>query len=114
MDRCLIVAAGRIVGELSGAQLTEEALLSAVHDTGTEGCFGGGVARTVGGRLGSDSVPAADDPVGSDSAPAPDARADVTPTRGPDARADGVATRGPDARSDTAAPAVTAPAEGEA
>ncbi|MDH6447624.1 MULTISPECIES: ATP-binding cassette domain-containing protein [unclassified Streptomyces] len=34
-DRCLIVAAGRIVGELTGAELTEEALLSAVHDTGT-------------------------------------------------------------------------------
>ncbi|MDF2265257.1 sugar ABC transporter ATP-binding protein [Streptomyces coacervatus] len=31
-DRCLIVAAGRIVGELSGAELTEAALLSAVHD----------------------------------------------------------------------------------
>jgi ABC-type sugar transport system ATPase subunit len=32
-DRCLIVARGRIVGELSGAELTEQALLSAVHDT---------------------------------------------------------------------------------
>ncbi|POX45697.1 sugar ABC transporter ATP-binding protein [Streptomyces sp. Ru72] len=32
-DRCLIVAGGRIVGELSGADLTEQALLSAVHDT---------------------------------------------------------------------------------
>ncbi|MFI7013958.1 sugar ABC transporter ATP-binding protein [Streptomyces sp. NPDC050164] len=31
-DRCLIVARGRIVGELSGAGLTEQALLSAVHD----------------------------------------------------------------------------------
>ncbi|MFF3378788.1 sugar ABC transporter ATP-binding protein [Streptomyces sp. NPDC002680] len=31
-DRCLVVAGGRIVGELSGAELTEEALLSAVHD----------------------------------------------------------------------------------
>jgi ABC-type sugar transport system ATPase subunit len=31
-DRCLIVARGRIVGELSGAELTEQALLSAVHD----------------------------------------------------------------------------------
>ncbi len=31
-DRCLVVARGRIVGELSGAELTEEALLSAVHD----------------------------------------------------------------------------------
>ncbi|QWB21174.1 MULTISPECIES: sugar ABC transporter ATP-binding protein [Streptomyces] len=30
-DRCLIVARGRIVGELSGAELTEQALLSAVH-----------------------------------------------------------------------------------
>jgi len=30
--RCLIVARGRIVGELSGPQLTESALLSAVHD----------------------------------------------------------------------------------
>ncbi|MFC8660917.1 sugar ABC transporter ATP-binding protein [Streptomyces sp. NPDC057199] len=30
--RCLIVSAGRIVGELSGAELTEAALLSAVHD----------------------------------------------------------------------------------
>nr|WP_112474476.1 sugar ABC transporter ATP-binding protein [Streptomyces sp. ST1020] len=30
-DRCLIVADGRIVGELSGAELTEAALLSAVH-----------------------------------------------------------------------------------
>ncbi|NEA98871.1 sugar ABC transporter ATP-binding protein [Streptomyces sp. SID13726] len=35
-DRCLIVAAGRIVGELSGAELTEERLLSAVHDTGSD------------------------------------------------------------------------------
>jgi ABC-type sugar transport system ATPase subunit len=32
-DRCLIVAGGRIVGELSGTGLTEQALLSAVHDT---------------------------------------------------------------------------------
>ena len=30
--RCLIVSAGRIVGELNGAELTETALLSAVHD----------------------------------------------------------------------------------
>ncbi|GGV57068.1 sugar ABC transporter ATP-binding protein [Streptomyces massasporeus] len=30
-DRCLIVARGRIVGELSGTELTEQALLSAVH-----------------------------------------------------------------------------------
>jgi ribose transport system ATP-binding protein len=32
-DRCLIVAGGRIVGELAGAGLTEQALLAAVHDT---------------------------------------------------------------------------------
>ncbi|WP_232108326.1 sugar ABC transporter ATP-binding protein [Streptomyces gossypiisoli] len=32
-DRCLIVAGGQVVGELSGAGLTEQALLSAVHDT---------------------------------------------------------------------------------
>jgi ABC-type sugar transport system ATPase subunit len=31
-DRCLIVAQGRIAGELSGAELTEQALLSSVHD----------------------------------------------------------------------------------
>jgi ribose transport system ATP-binding protein len=31
-DRCLVVARGRVVGELSGTELTEEALLSAVHD----------------------------------------------------------------------------------
>jgi ribose transport system ATP-binding protein len=31
-DRCLIVAGGRIVGELSGPDLTEQALLSAVHE----------------------------------------------------------------------------------
>ncbi|MFE7278590.1 sugar ABC transporter ATP-binding protein [Streptomyces sp. NPDC057623] len=31
-DRCLIVARGRVVGELSGTELTEQALLSAVHD----------------------------------------------------------------------------------
>ncbi|MER6137944.1 sugar ABC transporter ATP-binding protein [Streptomyces sp. NPDC001815] len=31
--RCLIVSRGRVVGELTGAELTEEALLSAVHDT---------------------------------------------------------------------------------
>ena len=31
-DRCLILARGRIVGELSGTGLTEQALLSAVHD----------------------------------------------------------------------------------
>ncbi|MFF7952929.1 sugar ABC transporter ATP-binding protein [Streptomyces griseorubiginosus] len=30
-DRCLIVAEGRIAGELSGPELTEEALLSAIH-----------------------------------------------------------------------------------
>ncbi|MFE9642854.1 sugar ABC transporter ATP-binding protein [Streptomyces sp. NPDC006365] len=30
--RCLIVSAGRIVGELGGSELTEAALLSAVHD----------------------------------------------------------------------------------
>ncbi|QOV34151.1 sugar ABC transporter ATP-binding protein [Streptomyces ferrugineus] len=35
-DRCLIVAGGRIIGELCGADLTEEALLSAVHDTGPD------------------------------------------------------------------------------
>jgi ribose transport system ATP-binding protein len=33
--RCLTVSRGRIVGELSGAELTEAALLSAVHDTAT-------------------------------------------------------------------------------
>ncbi|MGW0841931.1 ATP-binding cassette domain-containing protein [Streptomyces sp. NPDC002787] len=32
--RCLIVDRGRIVGELSGPALTEEALLAAVHDAG--------------------------------------------------------------------------------
>lgn len=31
-DRCLIVAGGRVVGELSGPDLTEQALLSAVHE----------------------------------------------------------------------------------
>jgi ABC-type sugar transport system ATPase subunit len=35
-DRCLIVAEGRIVAELSGAELTEEALLSAIHDPGAD------------------------------------------------------------------------------
>ncbi|WP_241266790.1 sugar ABC transporter ATP-binding protein [Streptomyces scabichelini] len=35
--RCLIVARGRVIGELAGAQLTEAALLSAVHDTPAEG-----------------------------------------------------------------------------
>ncbi|GAP45664.1 sugar ABC transporter ATP-binding protein [Streptomyces azureus] len=35
-DRCLIVARGRIVGELSGTGLTEQALLSAVHDADTD------------------------------------------------------------------------------
>ncbi|MEV5104556.1 sugar ABC transporter ATP-binding protein [Streptomyces massasporeus] len=35
-DRCLIVARGRIVGELSGTELTEQALLSAVHDPLTD------------------------------------------------------------------------------
>ncbi|BBC38865.1 ABC transporter ATP-binding protein [Streptomyces graminofaciens] len=33
--RCLVVDRGRIIAELSGAELTEEALLSAVHDAGT-------------------------------------------------------------------------------
>ncbi|WP_416974838.1 sugar ABC transporter ATP-binding protein [Streptomyces sp. 4F14] len=33
-DRCLIVAAGRVVNELSGTGLTEQALLSAVHHAG--------------------------------------------------------------------------------
>ncbi|MFG2943314.1 sugar ABC transporter ATP-binding protein [Streptomyces sp. NPDC048282] len=32
--RCLVVAGGRVVGELSGAGLTEEALLSVIHDGG--------------------------------------------------------------------------------
>ncbi|GGN12179.1 sugar ABC transporter ATP-binding protein [Streptomyces fuscichromogenes] len=36
-DRCLIVAGGRVVGELSGASLTEQALLSAVHDRAVSG-----------------------------------------------------------------------------
>lgn len=31
-DRCLIVSAGRITGELTGPELTESALLSAAHD----------------------------------------------------------------------------------
>ncbi|MEV0226278.1 sugar ABC transporter ATP-binding protein [Streptomyces sp. NPDC050704] len=31
--RCLVVAGGRVVGELAGAELTEEALLSAVHES---------------------------------------------------------------------------------
>ncbi|GKQ41334.1 sugar ABC transporter ATP-binding protein [Streptomyces sp. A012304] len=31
-DRCLLVADGRVVGELSGPDLTEQALLSAVHE----------------------------------------------------------------------------------
>ncbi|MDX3747037.1 sugar ABC transporter ATP-binding protein [Streptomyces sp. AK08-02] len=35
-DRCLVVAGGRVVGELSGAELTEEALLSAVHDASAD------------------------------------------------------------------------------
>jgi ABC-type sugar transport system ATPase subunit len=35
-DRCLIVAGGRIVGELSGTGLTEQALLSAVHDADSD------------------------------------------------------------------------------
>ncbi|GAB2980863.1 hypothetical protein GCM10023080_053630 [Streptomyces pseudoechinosporeus] len=39
--RCLVVAGGRVVGELAGAGLTEEALLSAVHD----GPAGGGSAE---------------------------------------------------------------------
>jgi ABC-type sugar transport system ATPase subunit len=34
-DRCLVVAGGRIVGELSGEALTEQALLSAVHEAGS-------------------------------------------------------------------------------
>ncbi|MFF7735661.1 ATP-binding cassette domain-containing protein [Streptomyces sp. NPDC007984] len=34
-DRCLLVAGGRITGELRGAELTEQALLSAVHDPQT-------------------------------------------------------------------------------
>ncbi|MFJ9712081.1 sugar ABC transporter ATP-binding protein [Streptomyces sp. NPDC101234] len=33
-DRALVVAAGRVVGELSGTDLTEQALLSAVHHAG--------------------------------------------------------------------------------
>jgi ABC-type sugar transport system ATPase subunit len=32
-DRCLIVSGGRIVGELTGPDLTEQALLSAAHDS---------------------------------------------------------------------------------
>jgi ABC-type sugar transport system ATPase subunit len=33
-DRCLVMARGRVIRELSGPQLTEAALLSMVHDTG--------------------------------------------------------------------------------
>ncbi|MDX3630908.1 sugar ABC transporter ATP-binding protein [Streptomyces europaeiscabiei] len=37
--RCLIVDRGRIVAELSGAELTEESLLAAVHDAGPTAPF---------------------------------------------------------------------------
>ncbi|MFF7281063.1 sugar ABC transporter ATP-binding protein [Streptomyces griseorubiginosus] len=61
-DRCLIVAEGRIAGELSGTELTEEALLSAIHDTGT-GPHGGPDAVPAPGtgpgrRTGADVTPA--------------------------------------------------------
>ncbi|MFF0013798.1 sugar ABC transporter ATP-binding protein [Streptomyces sp. NPDC005374] len=70
-DRCLIVAAGRIVGELSGAQLTEEALLSAVHDAGP----GPGEASTAHAGAGADAD------VGTDASPPPDGPAhSVAPT----------------------------------
>ncbi|KMS76565.1 ABC transporter ATP-binding protein [Streptomyces viridochromogenes] len=43
--RCLIVSQGRITGELSGAQLTEAALLSAVHEAdGTTTMYSEGAA----------------------------------------------------------------------
>ncbi|MER7894634.1 sugar ABC transporter ATP-binding protein [Streptomyces sp. NPDC096046] len=54
-DRCLIIAAGRVVGELSGTELTEQALLSAVHDVDTRTAgpdaradADGGATRTTG------------------------------------------------------------------
>ena len=61
-DRCLIVAEGRIAGELSGTELTEEALLSAIHDTGT-GYHGDPDEVPVPGtgpdrRTGTDATPA--------------------------------------------------------
>jgi ribose transport system ATP-binding protein len=94
-DRCLIVAAGRIVGELSGAELTEEALLSAIHDTAADS-YGhitdasatptsttsraaaptatsgspGDAGPAAGGRVGGDAVRVAGGCTGGDSVPA--------------------------------------------
>jgi ABC-type sugar transport system ATPase subunit len=35
--RCLVIAGGRVIQELSGSRLTESALLSAVHDAAAKG-----------------------------------------------------------------------------
>ena len=43
-DRCLIVAGGRVVGELAGRDLTEQALLAAVHDAESDTTPTGGAA----------------------------------------------------------------------
>ncbi|MEU0414459.1 sugar ABC transporter ATP-binding protein [Streptomyces griseorubiginosus] len=69
-DRCLIVAEGRIAGELSGTELTEEALLSAIHDAET-GPHGDPDAATA-------PDTAADRRTGTDATPAPNPRTQHT------------------------------------
>ncbi|MGC9538280.1 sugar ABC transporter ATP-binding protein [Streptomyces sp. UG1] len=52
-DRCLIVAAGRVVGELTGTGLTEQALLSAAHDAGSQAAGPDARADADGGSTGT-------------------------------------------------------------
>ncbi|MGW0821051.1 sugar ABC transporter ATP-binding protein [Streptomyces sp. NPDC002845] len=96
-DRCLIVAAGHVVGELSGTELTEQALLSAVHDadTGT----GAGAGADADRSTASASVPHA----GTDGA-----------TPKPPMGADGGPVPHPHPGTDSDAATATPPAEGAA
>ncbi|MDX2827866.1 ATP-binding cassette domain-containing protein [Streptomyces ipomoeae] len=73
--RCLVVDRGRIVGELSGPELTEEALLSAVHEAGTADTASDG-ADTAPTPADGDSNPLGSAPNPRGTAPKPP---DTTP-----------------------------------
>ncbi|MFI0541443.1 sugar ABC transporter ATP-binding protein [Streptomyces sp. WSLK1-3] len=108
-DRCLIVAEGRIVGELSGAELTEEALLSAIHNPGTgreNGTDDTGTATATGTPA---AAPGTDRTDRADLEPSPDGTA--LPPDGRD-RTDTDTAAASDGRTHTATPAT--PAEGAA
>ncbi|MET7729971.1 sugar ABC transporter ATP-binding protein [Streptomyces sp. NPDC005402] len=109
-DRCLIVAEGRIVGELSGAELTEGALLSAIHDpetgrTDRSGDTDADIPPTASGPhpvSGPAGTPAAA-PGTDEGAPAPTGR--TSDATAPDTRTRTDAVSAPDARTAPAAPA---------